>query len=137
MKPRPRKFKNLNKILIERLRKYNFQNFSQLLNSPEPQTTYFSYFENIANFIYDTIYDEQSTLETEINQDFDKFSEDCIKFEDSSKQIKNNNNINKLQSETKKENLKLLLNDPIDTYIENYYNELNMKGFVLTIHHYL
>ena len=118
MKPRPRKFKNLNKILIERLRKYNFQNFSQLLNSPEPQTTYFSYFENIANLIYDTIYDEQSTLETEINQDFDKFSEDCIKLEDSSKQVKTNNNINILQSETKKDNLKLLLDDPIDTYIE-------------------
>jgi hypothetical protein len=82
------KFKNLNKILIQRLRKYNFQNFSQLLNSPEPEPSYFSYFESIANLLYDTVYDNESTLESELNKDLNKFSEDCITIEDSSKKIK-------------------------------------------------
>ena len=86
MKGAPR-FNNINRILIQRLRKYNFQNFSQLLNSPEPEPSYFSYFESIANFLYDTVYDDQSTLESEINKDLDKFSVDSITIEDSSNNI--------------------------------------------------
>jgi hypothetical protein len=114
-----KKPKNINKILIQRLRKYNFQNFSQLLNTPEPEPSYFSYFESIANMIYDSVYSDESNLESEINKDLDKFSEDCITIEDSSKTInyntinteKTSNNINS------QSNLKLLLDDPIDTYI--------------------
>ena len=115
-------FKNLNKILIQRLRKYNFQNFSQLLNSPEPEPSYFSYFESLANLLYDTVYDDESTLESEINKDLDKFSEDCISIEDSSKKIKyktkNNESIPEIpKTNNTKMNLKLLLDDPIDTYV--------------------
>ena len=115
-----RQFKNINKILIQRLRKYNFQNFSQLLNTPEPEPTYFSYFESIANLIYDTVYDDESILESEINKDLDKFSEDCISIEDSSNKIqykKTNDPTPQTQNINPKSNLKLLLDDPIDTYI--------------------
>ncbi len=112
--------RNINKILIQRLRKYNFQNFSQILNIPEPEPTYFSYFESIANLIYDSVYDDESNLESEINKDLDKFSEDCITIEDSSKKINlniiNNNDITP-ENQNSKSNLKLLLDDPIDTYI--------------------
>ena len=113
------KQKNINKILIQRLRKYNFQNFSQLLNTPEPEPSYFSYFESIANLIYDSVYSDESNLESEINKDLDKFSEDNITIEDSSKSI-DYNTINTditLQKKNSNSNLKLLLDDPIDTYI--------------------
>ena len=73
--------KNINRILIQRLRKNNFQNFSQLLNTPEPEPTYCSYFEIIVNLIYDTVYNDTSTIESEINKDLDKLLEDCITIE--------------------------------------------------------
>ena len=113
------KQKNINKILIQRLRKYNFQNFSQLLNTPEPEPSYFSYFESIANLIYDSVYNDESNLESEINKDLDKFSEDNITIEDSSKNIDYNTINTDLTSQKKNSNsnLKLLLDDPIDTYI--------------------
>ena len=121
------KFKNLNKILIQRLRKYNFQNFSQLLNSPEPEPSYFSYFESIANLLYDTVYDNESTLESELNKDLNKFSEDCITIEDSSKKIKyktkNNESTPEIEITNSKINLKLLLDDQIDTYV----NKISIK----------
>ena len=119
MKAEPQ-IKNINKILIHRLRKYNFQNFSQILNIPEPEPTYFSYFESIANLIYDSVYDDESNLESEINKDLDKFSEDGITIEDSSKKINfniiNNNGITP-ENQNSKSNLKILVDDPIDTYI--------------------
>ena len=121
MKGVPR-FNNINRILIQRLRKYNFQNFSQLLNSPEPEPSYFSYFESIANFLYDTVYDDQANLESEINKDLDKFSVDCITIEDSSKNIKYKKKSDEKEQITEiknpKKNLKFLLNEPIDKYIE-------------------
>jgi hypothetical protein len=126
------KIKNINKILVDRLRKYNFQNFSQLLNCPEPEPTYFSYFESLANLIYDSVYNEKSTLDNEINNDIDKFSEDCITIEDSSNTIKylkknetpetpSNDNINK----SNKPNLKILLEEPIETYINKIISKYN------------
>ena len=121
MKDVPR-FNNINRILIQRLRKYNFQNFSQLLNSPEPEPSYFSYFESIANFLYDTVYDDQANLESEINKDLDKFSVDCITIEDSSQNIKHKKKsdekeqINEIKNP--KKNLSFLLNEPIDKYIQ-------------------
>ena len=121
MKGVPR-FNNINRILIQRLRKYNFQNFSQLLNSPEPEPSYFSYFESIANFLYDTVYDDQANLESEINKDLDKFSIDCITIEDSSKNIKYKKKTDEkdqiIEIKNQKKNLKFLLNEPIDKYIE-------------------
>ena len=123
------KLKNINKILIQRLRKYNFQNFSQLLNTPEPEITYFSYFESIANLIYDSVYDDKSNLETEINKDLDKFSEDCVAIEDISSKIKyktfNDPTETQPESVDPKSNLKILLDDPIDVYINKIASKYN------------
>ena len=68
--------KELNDALIERIRKYNFQNISQLLNVPEKESTYSSYiqFEGFPNLLYD----DKSYLEYEINKDFDKMKENDI-----------------------------------------------------------
>ena len=121
--------KNINRILIQRLRKYNFQNFSQLLNTPEPEPTYFSYFESIANLIYDTVYDDESTLESEINKDLDKFSEQCITIEDSSQNIKYKKASDftpQIENKNAKMNLKLLLDDPIDNYINKIATKYNI-----------
>ena len=124
------KIKNINKILIQRLRKYNFQNFSQLLNTPEPEITYFSYFESIANLIYDSVYDDKSNLEAEINKDLDKFPEGCISIVDSSINIKyktmNDPPNTEPESIDPKNNIKILLDEPIEVYInkiESKYNQ--------------
>jgi len=123
------KLKNINKILIQRLRKYNFQNFSQLLNTPEPEITYFSYFESIANLIYDSVYDDKSNLETEINKDMDKFSEDCVAIEDISSKIKyktfNDPTDTQPENVDPKSNLKILLDEPIDVYINKIASKYN------------
>ena len=114
--------KNINKILIQRLRKYNFQNISQILNIPEPKLSYFTYFESIANLIFDSVYDDESNLENEINKDLDKFSEDGITVEDSSKNIKYKTKIDDTTTESEninsKPNIKILLDEPIEVYIK-------------------
>ena len=116
---------NINNFLIQRLRKYNFQNFSQILNTPEPEPSYFSYFENIANFIYESMYNDESTLETEIDKDLDKFSEDSISINDSSDRITSNSDKNSTDSNNnnKKTNLKLLLEEQNNDYINKIDNK--------------
>ena len=129
-------FNNINKILIQRLRKYNFQNFSQLLNVPEPEPTYFSYFESIANLIYDSVYDNKSNIQSEIKNDLSKFLEDAITIEDSSKKVKNkksNNQIDKIIRTTNyRKKLKFLIYDKIDTYI----NKISVKYNLFCTNHY-
>ena len=123
------KIKNINKILIQRLRKYNFQNFSQLLNTPEPEITYFSYFESIANLIYESVYDDKANLETEINKDLDKFPEGCISIEDSSNNIKyktiNDPQETEPESLDPNNNIKILLDEPIEVYINKIESKYN------------
>ena len=130
MKKEP-KFHNINQILIQRLRKYNFQNFSQLLNTPEPEPSYFSYFENITNLIYSTVYNDETNLESEIDKDLDKFSEDCITIIDSSNKIGINININNNKKDNKKTNLKTLLEDQENNYI----NKIDTKYKRFCINH--
>ena len=111
---------NINKILIHRLRKYNFQNFSQILNTPEPEPSYFSYFENITNIIYNTMYNDEPNIETEIDKDLDKFSEENIIISDSFDKIWFKND----KDNNKKTNLKILLEEESDIYtnkIDNKY----------------
>ena len=124
------KIKNINKILIQRLRKYNFQNFSQLLNVPEPEPTYFSYFESIANLIYDSVYDNKTNLQTEIINDFSKFTEDSITIGDSSKiekGKKSNSKIDKIIRTTSyRKKLKFLIYDRIDTYANKISGNYNL-----------
>ena len=130
MKKEP-KFHNINQILIQRLRKYNFQNFSQLLNTPEPEPSYFSYFENITNLIYSTMYNDETNLETEIDKDLDKFSEDCITITDSSNKIGTNININNNKKDNKKTNFKKLIEDQENKYI----NKIDTKYKRFCINH--
>ena len=113
---------NINKILIQRLRKYNFQNFSQILNSPEPEPSYFSYFENITNLIYDTMYNDESNIENIIDKDLDKFTEDSISITDSSDKIDTNSKI-KNNLNNKKKNLKIFLEERSDNYINKIDNK--------------
>ena len=122
---------NINKILIQRLRKYNFQNFSQLLNTPEPEPSYFSYFENITNLLYNTMYDDESNLETEIDKDMDKFSENSISIFDSSDKIINNSKHSNNEKVNQKSNLKILLEEKIDNYI----NKIDTKYKRFCINH--
>ena len=122
---------NINKILIQRLRKYNFQNFSQLLNTPEPEPSYFSYFENITNLIYSTMYNDESNLETEIDKDLDKFTENSISIFDSSDKIMNNSKHFNNENINNKSNLKILLEEKIDNYI----NKIDIKYKRFCINH--
>ena len=122
---------NINKILIQRLRKYNFQNFSQLLNTPEPEPSYFSYFENITNLIYSTMYNDESNLESEIDKDLDKFTENCISIFDSSDKIMNNSKYFNNENINNKSNLKILLEEKIDNYI----NKIDTKYKRFCINH--
>ena len=110
---------NINKILIHRLRKYNFQNFSQILNTPEPEPSYFSYFENITNIIYNTMYNDEPNIETEIDKDLDKFSEENIIISDSFDKIWFKND----KDNNKKTNLKILLEEESDIYINKIDNK--------------
>ena len=110
---------NINKILIHRLRKYNFQNFSQILNTPEPEPSYFSYFENITNIIYNTMYNDEPNIETEIDEDLDKFSEENIIISDSFDKIWFKND----KDNNKKTNLKILLEEESDIYINKIDNK--------------
>ena len=110
---------NINKILIHRLRKYNFQNFSQILNTPEPEPSYFSYFENITNIIYNTMYNDEPNIETEIDKDLDKFSEENIIISDSFDKIWFKND----KDNNKKTNLKIFLEQESDIYINKIDNK--------------
>ena len=110
---------NINKILIHRLRKYNFQNFSQILNTPEPEPSYFSYFENITNIIYNTMYNDEPNIETEIDKDLDKFSEENIIISVSFDKIWFKND----KDNNKKTNLKILLEEESDIYINKIDNK--------------
>ena len=122
---------NINTILIQRLRKYNFQNFSQILNTPEPESSYFSYFENITNLIYNTMYNDETNYQTEIDKDLDKFSEDSISIIDLSDTIgikfKSNNNV----KNNKKPNLKMLLEEQDNNYI----NKIDSKYKRFCVNH--
>ena len=122
---------NINTILIQRLRKYNFQNFSQILNTPEPEPSYFSYFENITNLIYNTMYNDETNYQTEIDKDLDKFSEDSISIIDLSDTIgikfKSNNNV----KNNKKPNLKMLLEEQDNNYI----NKIDSKYKRFCVNH--
>ena len=110
---------NINNILIHRLRKYNFQNFSQILNTPEPEPSYFSYFENITNIIYNTMYNDEPNIETEIDKDLDKFSEENIIISDAFDKIW----FKKDKDNNKKTNLKILLEEESDIYINKIDNK--------------
>ena len=66
--------RELNEILIERIRKYQAQDISQLLNSPNDEDTNNSYLGGLINFVGDATHN----LDDEINNDLDKITIDEI-----------------------------------------------------------
>ena len=69
--------RELNEILIERIRKYQAQDISQLLNSPNDEDTNNSYLGGLINFVGD----DTRNLDDEINNDLDKITIDEIHIE--------------------------------------------------------
>lgn len=69
--------RELNEILIERIRKYQTQDISQLLNSPNDGDTNNSYLGGLINFVGD----DTNNLDDEINNDLDKIKIDEIYIE--------------------------------------------------------
>ena len=69
-----------NRLIIDNLRRYKIQNFSQLLNTPEDEGTYYSYLENFSSILYNSVYDEQASLNSEINEFFSSLTHSDIHF---------------------------------------------------------
>mgnify|MGYP006873023955 CR=1 FL=1 len=69
--------RELNEILIERIRKYQTQDISQLLNSPNDGDTNNSYLGGLINFVGE----DTNNLDDEINNDLDKITIDEIHIE--------------------------------------------------------
>ena len=118
-KERKKARNKINLIIMEKLRKTSMQNFSAILNTPNEE---YSYYTEISNYIYSTLYDEKSNLDFEIEQDFDKFSGDDIEIGFPIKKAltekKNNNN--------EKISFKRLLSEQLDKYINSINNELGI-----------
>ena len=62
--------REVNEVLIDRIRKYQSQDITQLLNSPNDEDTSNSYLGGLINFVGDDTYN----LDDEINNDLDKIS---------------------------------------------------------------
>ena len=116
---RKRMRNKINLLIMDKLRKTSMQNFSAILNAPNEE---YSYYTEISNYIYSTLYDEKSNLDFEIEQDFDKFSGDDIEIgfpiRKSYTEKKNNNN--------EKISLKRLLSQQLDKYINTIHYEMSI-----------
>ena len=116
---RKRMRNKINLLIMDKLRKTSMQNFSAILNAPNEE---YSYYTEISNYIYSTLYDEKSSLDFEIEQDFDKFSGDDIEIgipiRKSYTEKKNNNN--------EKISLKRLLSEQLDKYINTIHYEMSI-----------
>ena len=80
--------KEQNSKIMQKLRNKQMQNFSSILNASADQG---SYYEEIKNLIINTVYDEKSSLDLEINKDFDKFSDYIIEMGNSPRSINSDN----------------------------------------------
>ena len=80
--------KEQNSKIMQKLRNKQMQNFSSILNASAEQG---SYYEEIKNLIINTVYDEKSSLDLEINKDFDKFSDFIIEMGNSPRSINSDN----------------------------------------------
>ena len=80
--------KEQNSKIMQKLRNKQMQNFSSILNASADQG---SYYEEIKNLIINTVYDEKSSLDLEINKDFDKFSDFIIEMGNSPRSINSDN----------------------------------------------
>ena len=69
------------------------------------------------------MYNDESNLESEIDKDLDKFTENSISIFDSSDKIMNNSKHFNNENINNKSNLKILLEDKINNYI----NKIDFK----------
>ena len=88
--------RELNEILIDRIRKYQSQDITQLLNSPNDEDTNNSYLGGLINFVGE----DTNNLDDEINNDLDKISIKEIYIEPQP----DNEYINELNEEDEDEN---------------------------------
>ena len=66
--------REVNEVLIDRIRKYQSQDITQLINSPNDEDTNNSYLGGLINFVGDNT----NNLDDEINNDLDKITIDEI-----------------------------------------------------------
>ena len=113
--------RELNNILIDRIRKYQSQDVTQLLNSPIDDDSNNSYLGGLINFVGD----DSNNLDEEINNFLDKVSIDEIYIESlpdneyKKDQEKNNNKGIKILNEENKENNNENNNLNINIFTEN------------------
>ena len=88
--------RELNEILIDRIRKYQLQDITQLLNSPNNEDTNNSYLGGLINFVGE----DTNNIDDEINNDLDKISIKEIYIEPQP----DNEYINELNEEDEDEN---------------------------------
>ena len=102
----PRK---LNEILIERIRKYDIQDTSQLVNGPNDEDTNFSYLGGLINFDGGN---DSSSLNNQINNnDIDKMTENDIYLEEY--KYNDYNELEDDEEEEIEENEKIINDSPI------------------------
>ena len=113
--------RELNNILIDRIRKYQSQDVTQLLNSPIDEDSNNSYLGGLINFVGD----DSNNLDEEINNFLDKVSIDEIYIESlpdneyKKDQEENNNKSIKILNEENKENNNENNNLNINIFTEN------------------
>ena len=125
--------RELNDILIERIRKYQSQDVTQLLNNPIDEDSNNSYLGGLINFVGD----DSNNLDEEINNFLDKISIDEIHIESlpdneyNEDEEENNNNINSIKIIEQEENNNNIINN--NNNINNDTNNNNNKTNDLNI----
>ena len=126
--------RELNDILIERIRKYQSQDVTQLLNNPIDEDSNNSYLGGLINFVGD----DSNNLDEEINNFLDKISIDEIHIESlpdneyNEDEEENNNNINSIKIIEQEENNNNIINNN-NNDINNDTNNNNNKTNDLNI----
>ena len=122
----------LNEILIERIKKYQIQDFSQLINSPNDEDTNNSILGGLINF--DVEKNDISDYEENNDNDLDKITvndiyiepyqyndyEELNEEEEEEENLKNNNNIkyNFKNEENNNVNINVLINEDFNKYLD-------------------
>ena len=109
--------RKLNNILIDRIRKYQSQDVTQLLNNPTEEDSNNSYLGGLINFVGE----DTNNLEDEINNFLDKITIDEIHIESLPDNEYNNDN-NEEEEENEKDGIKIIKEIP-NKEIENNNNE--------------
>ena len=110
--------RKLNNILIDRIRKYQSQDVTQLLNSPKDEDSNTSYLGGLINFVGE----DSQNLDDEINNYLDRVSIDEIYIES----LPDNEYINEEENENDK--IKILKEINIENKVDNNNNNDNINN---------